>query len=111
MENKRKVIIDFKQLEQKYVDLLNETYPTGFLGHTIRFPNTKGEIITAVRLETDDCIFLVKLSAQQKQVLTEAEMDEMIKPSEKDSEEVDDGGGGEDEEAEPAPGRGMDDDD
>lgn len=110
MENKRKVIIDFKQLEPKYVDQLNETYPTGFLGHTIRFPNAKGEIITAVRLETEECIFLVKLSAQQKQVLTEAEMDEMIKPTEKDPDEADDSGGDEEEE-DPRPRGGMDDDD
>ncbi|MEY3983950.1 MAG: hypothetical protein RL160_1509 [Bacteroidota bacterium] len=85
------MVIDFKNLTDGMLALLDEQYPTGFNGHYTKFPNSKGEIISAVRLETDDTIYLVKISAQMKQILTEAEMDEMIKPNEKDLEEEESG--------------------
>jgi len=66
--------------------LFNETYPQGIAGHTVRFPNSKGEIVTAVRLETEDRIYLVKLSAKAKEILTEEDLDEMIRPLGKDAE-------------------------
>ncbi len=81
------MVIDYKNLTDEMLALLDEQYPTGFNGHYTKFPNSKGEIISAVRLETDDTIYLVKISAQMKQILTEAEMDEMIKPNEKELEE------------------------
>ncbi len=81
------MVIDYKNLTDEMLALLDEQYPTGFNGHYTKFPNSKGEIISAVRLETDDTIYLVKISAHMKQILTEAEMDEMIKPDEKELEE------------------------
>ncbi|MBU6324534.1 MAG: hypothetical protein KJS92_03525 [Bacteroidetes bacterium] len=86
-QEKKRMVIDYKNLTDEMLALLDEQYPTGFNGHYTKFPNSKGEIISAVRLETDDTIYLVKISAQMKQILTEAEMDEMIKPDEKELEE------------------------
>jgi DNA-directed RNA polymerase subunit delta len=86
-QEKKRMVIDYKNLTDEMLALLDEQYPTGFNGHYTKFPNSKGEIISAVRLETDDTIYLVKISAQMKQILTEAEMDEMIKPNEKELEE------------------------
>jgi len=102
---KKRMAIDYKNLTPEMLAMLDEQYPTGFTGHYIRFPNTKGEIISAVRLETDDTIYLVKISAQQRQILTEAEMDEMVKGNEKDG---DDAVEGDDEDA-PAPKENDDD--
>lgn len=90
---KKKAVIDFTKLSPELLDLYNDTYPTGIAGKTIRFPNSKGEIVTAVRLETDDTIYLVKVMAKPKEVLTEEQMDELIRPSEKDT------GGDEDDES------------
>jgi len=104
---KKRMAIDYKNLTEEMLSLLDEQYPTGFSGHYIKFPNSKGEIISAVRLETDDIIYLVKVSAHQRQILTEAEMDELIKPDEKDN---DDEVAAEDDEDPPA-GRGDVDDD
>ncbi|MBL7812558.1 MAG: hypothetical protein JNL57_10075 [Bacteroidetes bacterium] len=42
-----------------------------------------------MRIETDDTIYLVKVSAKPKEVLTEEQMDELVKPSAKDTEEPD----------------------
>ena len=84
---KKKMAIDYKNLTPEMLGLLEEQYPVGFSGHYIKFPNSKGEIISAVRLETEDTVYLVKVSAQQRQIFTEAEMDEMVKGNEKEGED------------------------
>ncbi len=81
---KKKVVIDYAKLSEELLAVYDETYPTGIAGKTIRFPNAKGEIVTAVRIETDDTIYLVKVMAKPKETLTEEQMDELVKPSEKD---------------------------
>lgn len=106
--DKKKVVTDYSKLSEELLKLYDETYPTGIAGRTIRFPNSRGEIVTAVRLETDDTIYLVKVSAKPKEVLTEEQMDELVKPTEKD-----DGEGEEEEkeEEEESPRRSSSDDD
>ncbi len=104
---KKKVVTDYSKLNEELLKLYDETYPTGIAGSTIRFPNAKGEIVTAVRLETADTIYLVKVSAKPKEVLTEEQMDELVRPSEK--EEGDDEEKSDDEE-EPRNNRSEDDD-
>lgn len=106
--DKKKVVTDYSKLSEELLKLYDETYPTGIAGRTIRFPNSRGEIVTAVRLETDDTIYLVKVSAKPKEVLTEEQMDELVKPTEKD-----DGEGEEEEkeEEEDSPRRSSSDDD
>lgn len=84
--DKLKVVTDYSKLSPELLDLFNETYPQGIAGQTVRFPNAKGEIVTAVRLETEDRIYLVKLSAKAKEILTEEDLDEMIRPLGKDAE-------------------------
>jgi hypothetical protein len=85
---KRKVVTDYSKLSEELLVVYDDTYPTGIAGKTIRFPNAKGEIVTAVRLETEDTIYLVKVMAKPKEVLSEEQMDELVKPSasEKDNE-------------------------
>lgn len=79
--DKKKIMIDYSKLSPELLELYNETYPAGIAGKTTRFPNAKGEIVTAVRLETADCIYLVKVMAKPKEVLTEEQMDELVKTS------------------------------
>ncbi len=83
MDPKKRVIIDYKALEPEMLELLNHTYPYGFMNETIRFPNSKGEIITAVRLETDEFIYMVKISSKMKETFSDDELDAMVIPSEK----------------------------
>ncbi|MBS3915495.1 MAG: hypothetical protein KG003_13450 [Bacteroidetes bacterium] len=83
---KRKVVTDYSKLSEDLLVVYEDTYPTGIAGKTIRFPNAKGEIVTAVRLETDDTIYLVKVMAKPKEVLSEEQMDEMVKTSVNDKE-------------------------
>jgi hypothetical protein len=105
---KKKVVTDYSKLNEELLKLYEETYPTGIAGNTIRFPNAKGEIVTAVRLETSDTIYLVKVSAKPKEVLTEEQMDELVRPSEKEDSDEDEKEKSEEEE-EPRRERSFDD--
>jgi hypothetical protein len=107
---KKKAVTDYSKLTEELLKLYDETYPTGIAGRTIRFPNSKGEIVTAVRLETDDTIYLVKVSAKPKEVLTEEQMDDLVRPSEKEEQgdEEDEGKSGDDEEESPSNRRNYD---
>ncbi len=84
--DKLKVVMDYSKLTPELLELFSETYPHGIVGKTIRFPNSKGEIVTAVRLETEERIYLVKLSAKAKEILTEGDLDAMIRTLGKDAE-------------------------
>ena len=75
---KLKVVIDYSKLSGDLLELFNATYPYGVAGQTLRFPNAKGETVTAVMLETDDKIYLVKLSVSQQQSLSDEELDDLI---------------------------------
>ncbi|MFM1898515.1 MAG: hypothetical protein RL577_755 [Bacteroidota bacterium] len=75
---KLKAVIDYSKLSPDLLELFNETYPYGVAGQTVRFPNAKGETVTAVMLETDDRIYLVKLSVSQQQSLSDEELDDLI---------------------------------
>jgi hypothetical protein len=85
---KRKIVTEYSKLTPELLAVFEETYPTGIAGKTIRFPNSKGEIVSAVRIETDEAIYLVKIMAKPKEVLTDEQLDEMVKPklSEKEDE-------------------------
>lgn len=62
--DKKRVIVDYKNVTQEVLQLLTDEYPDGFDGETIYFTNAKGERVEAVPLETEDTKYLVKISAQ-----------------------------------------------
>jgi hypothetical protein len=107
---KRKVVTDYSKLSEELLMVYEDTYPTGIAGKTIRFPNAKGEIVTAVRIETDDTIYLVKVMAKPKEVLSEEQMDEMVKTTSNDKENELEGGEEEAEEPSAPEESAMDDD-
>jgi len=97
--DKPKVVIEYNKLSTELLDLFDETYPTGVTGKTVRYPNSKGEIVTAVRLDTEDISYLVKLSTRAKEILTEEDLDALIRTSTK-SKDADDEEEAEEEEEE-----------
>lgn len=97
--DKPKVVIEYNKLSAELLDLFDETYPTGVTGKTVRYPNSKGEIVTAVRLDKEDISYLVKLSTRAKEILTEEDLDALIRTSTK-SKDADDEEEAEEEEEE-----------
>jgi len=81
--DKPKVVIEYAKLSPVLLDLFDETFPTGVTGKTVRYPNSKGEIVTAVRLETESTSYLVKLSTRAKEILTDEDLDALIRSSTK----------------------------
>ncbi|MDX5403939.1 MAG: hypothetical protein LPK46_01260 [Bacteroidota bacterium] len=76
--DKKRVIVDYKNITQPQLELLSEAYPYGFEEDDyIKFVNSKGETVYAIPLETDDTKYLFKVSVQlQKKVEDFLEEDE-----------------------------------
>lgn len=75
MEKKR-VIVDYSTLPDDVLHIMSNRYPDGYEHDIIKFPNAKGEMISAVRVETDDIIYLVKVSKQLEQMVEDFEDDD-----------------------------------
>lgn len=73
----KRVIVDYAKLTTDILDLLVERYPDGY-DHSdiISFKNSKGETIKAVEVNTEDTLFLVKISSQLQQSMEDHETDD-----------------------------------
>ena len=82
----KRVIVDYAKLTTDILDLLVEKYPDGY-DHSdiISFKNSKGETVKAVEVNTDDTLFLVKISSQLQQTMEDYEAEE----DEEDNDEFD----------------------
>lgn len=74
--DKKRVIVDYSTLPDDVLNIMANKYPNGYDSDIIKFPNAKGELITAVRVETDTTIFLVKVSKQLQQMVDDFESDD-----------------------------------
>lgn len=92
MDKKRR-IVDYSNVPDDILNKLGEIYPNGYERDIIKFPNAKGELISAVRVETDDTIFLIKVSSQLKQMFDDLDIEELdFSNEEKDDISGDDDG-------------------
>ncbi|MFT4696916.1 MAG: DNA-directed RNA polymerase subunit delta [Flavobacteriaceae bacterium] len=58
----RRVIVDYKKLNEDILDLLVDKFPHGYSdSDVISFRNSKNELIKAVEVRNVDTIFLVKI--------------------------------------------------
>ena len=59
----RRVIVDYKKLNNEILDLLVDKFPYGYEQEDIiTFINAKNEVVEAVEVRTEDTIYLVKVS-------------------------------------------------
>lgn len=61
-QNKPKVITAFEKLSSDIQEQIKLENPEGFSENLIKFTNRDGERISALRFETEDKIYLVKMS-------------------------------------------------
>ena len=74
---KRRIIVDFKKLNDEILTLLVEKYPDGYSDKdVIVFKNAKGETVEAVEVQTQDTSYLVKISQRLESVMELFEEDE-----------------------------------
>jgi hypothetical protein len=62
MSEKKRVIVDHKNISNDLISLLMEKHPYGYDDAVIKFKNAKGETVSAVPIETDDAKYLIKVS-------------------------------------------------
>lgn len=82
---KRKIIVDYKNITAELLQLLTETYPDGYDEKIVRFKNAKGEMVQSVPLETDDTKYLFKISVE-----LERKVERYIEEMEEDDSDTDD---------------------
>ena len=61
----KRVIVDYAKLTNEILNLLVEKFPDGYDdSDIIRFKNAKNELVEAVEVQTEDTIYLVKVSTK-----------------------------------------------
>ncbi|MBN2778278.1 MAG: hypothetical protein JXR36_11580 [Bacteroidales bacterium] len=63
--NKLRVIQDFEKLSKEIQEQIKLSYPEGFSQHLIQFTNKEGRLVSALPFETDEKIYLVRMTTQE----------------------------------------------
>ena len=97
---KRRIIVDYKNITSEQLSLITDRYPEGFAPEDmISFKNSKGETVRAVPLETSDTKYLFKVSIEMERRMeafmdeddeSEASSDDDAAPDEDVAEDLDD---------------------
>ena len=97
---KRRIIVDYKNITSEQLSLITDRYPEGFAPEDmISFKNSKGETVRAVPLETEDTKYLFKVSIEMERRMeafmdedddSEPASDEDAAPEADDAEDLDD---------------------
>lgn len=90
-QNLKRVIVDFKKLNNTILDLLVMKYPDGFGdSDIISFKNQHNETIECVEVRTEDTIYLVKVSKRLVGAMEDFDGDDEVHDEEIDIEPVED---------------------
>ena len=74
-KEKLKVVVDYEKLNDELVEQIKLVYPSGFRQHLISFTNSKGEKISALRFETFEKIYLIRMSSKMAEKIVEEDSD------------------------------------
>tara|TARA_R110002073_G_scaffold279026_1_gene442799 strand:- start:27819 stop:28142 length:324 start_codon:yes stop_codon:yes gene_type:complete len=73
----RRLIVDYKKLNQDILELLVQKYPDGYEeSDVLTFRNANFELIEAVEVKTDDTVYLVKISKRLADTMENFEQDQ-----------------------------------
>jgi DNA-directed RNA polymerase specialized sigma subunit len=85
----RRIIVDYAKLTHEILNLLVEKFPEGYYdSNIIRFRNAQNELIEAVEVQTEDTIYLVKVSTKLADRIENYDEDDEI-ADEIDTDEID----------------------
>ena len=74
-KDKLKVVVDYEKLSDELVEQIKLVYPSGFSQHLISFTNGKGEKVSALRFETFEKIYLIRMSGKMAEKIVEEDPD------------------------------------
>lgn len=77
MENNQKLRVtqEYDKLSETIQEQVKLSYPSGFSQHLISFINKDGKTIKALRFETDDKIYLIRMSVLEAERIIEEDDD------------------------------------
>ena len=73
--SKPRVVTAFEKIDSSVQEQIKLEYPEGFSQHLISFMNKEGEKISALRFETEEKIYLIKMSKILAEQLIEDDED------------------------------------
>lgn len=73
--NKSRIVIDFEKLSDELVEQIKLVYPSGFSQHLTSFINSKGEKVSALRFETFEKVYLIRMTTQKAERIIEEDSD------------------------------------
>jgi len=73
--NKQRIIQDYDKLSKEIKGQIKLVYPEGYSQHLIEFTNIKGEKVTALRFETFEKIYLIRMSIRKAEQIIELDSD------------------------------------
>lgn len=62
--SKLRVIKDYEKLAPEIQEQIKLVFPEGFSNHLIEFRNRNGELVSALPFETEDKVYLVRMSVK-----------------------------------------------
>ncbi|MCY1636453.1 hypothetical protein [Marinifilum sp. D737] len=73
--NKPRVIQNYEKLSKEIQEQIKLVYPAGYIDYLIEFTNAKGELVSALPFETDEKIYMVRMSVRKAQELVDNDSD------------------------------------
>lgn len=73
--DKPRSVVDYERLAEEIVEQIKLTYPYGYDKHLITFLNRDGEKKKALRFETEEKIYLVRMTASEARQIIEDDDD------------------------------------
>ena len=74
-KDKPRIISSFEKIDRSIQEQIKLEYPEGFSQHLITFMNKDGDKVSALRFETEDKVYLIKMSKIIAQQLIEDDED------------------------------------
>jgi len=73
--NKPKVIQNYEKLSNEIQEQIKLNYLEGFSEHLIEFTNPKGELVSALPFETEEKIYMIRMSVRKAMELVDQDSD------------------------------------
>ncbi|MDR2293301.1 MAG: hypothetical protein LBE11_07500 [Prevotellaceae bacterium] len=68
---KRRIVVNYNQLEPELIEVLNEKYPSGWRDYILKVEKGNGEFFHAIMLDTEDVSYLIKVSVKVDSDITD----------------------------------------
>ena len=76
----KRLIVDYKKLSGKILNLLDSQYPFGYDDDDIiKFKLASGEIAEAIEVRSEDTVYLIKVGSKLTQIIKQNEKDNFEK--------------------------------